>query len=45
MMLFLSFTVGLIGMGIIMYGKRADNSNAMIIGALLLVASYFIGFR
>lgn len=45
MTLFLSFAFGLIGMGMIMYGKKADNSRAMIIGALLLAASFFVGFR
>lgn len=41
MILFLSFAIGLIGAGMIMYGKRADNSSAMIIGALLIVASFY----
>lgn len=44
MKLWLSFMLGLIGPAMIIYGKRDDNSMAMIIGAVLLVASLFIMF-
>ncbi len=44
MKLWLSFILGLIGPAMIVYGKRDDNSLAMIIGAVLLVASLFIMF-
>lgn len=44
MKLWLSFILGLVGPAMIVYGKRDDNSMAMIIGAVLLVASFFIMF-
>ena len=44
MKFWLSFMLGLIGPAMIIYGKRDDNSMAMIIGAVLLVASLFIMF-
>ncbi len=44
MRFWLSFMLGLIGPAMIIYGKRDDNTMAMILGAVLLVASLFIMF-
>jgi len=43
MQLYFSFVLSLIGLAVLGYGKKTYNIKAMIIGAILFIASFFIG--